>query len=1131
MKRPVLLLLLLTLSLSVSAAEPAPGLDWKEKPPAPKMALGFCRKAPTIDGKLAAGEWDQANCISSLQELKGKVGLSFPPTRVYLARDKEYLYFAFHCPKRSPRWYKAKSRFRDSPVYMDGNYVEFYLSPPGGKGHTPVYQFNINAYGAVADWLVIKEIGVNFPGYNPKLDLARSETSREWILEGRIKADKLDPNGLQSGQTWRTNWARSWPQRAWSLRPGFWIERRTMGYLALDDDAPALQWLDLSGLHDGKLNLPVAVRNQSGTKQSYVVSARVTGKTAEEVLTSVSETVELAAGERRQIKLTSDAAFGGRHGHVELTCRTAEGTTFYHQFLRFSPTYRGAAAKMREAHAKEAPMPQDLDLSVRYGQLHEALEVKADTWFLRRAGLKPAVVTVALAPAAAPLQPVAERTLTHFQKDMALTRIDLPENAPYGKYVVRAVAVNADGNSIGAAEATFKRLDLDDPEVNVKRRSRPGRIFDWIGNDIGKTEQVLPPWTPIRVGRKGEVSVWGRTHELAPSGLPAQVTSGGKPLLSGPIALVAKRDGKPVKLTPAKKTPAVDTNVHVSTARWQGSAAADGLTATLTAELDYDGFIKYRLKLDCQQPVPLDQLYLDIPIAADRAKFINLKTGLTTVPEGDGTVWESRSVVDNPIMGTLTPHVWVGDYAAGMAWIGDSTKGWYEQPHQSAITIGRDADAVHLRIHFVRGPVKVESTAMEFALLATPTKPLPVGWRGHPHEPEWNYRWFRGRYHIGEKKGKREHLSWDDPPPAHRTQGVNEARQSNRHGTLALPYTNPRFTVPHPMPWAITNASPVARILKNDWLEMPVGSSSKPVPSYIDWSIANMAYLIKLQGYAGFYVDEAYGGESPDVNLINGSGWFDRHGNLRGSYHSFQVREWFKRMYAVSHRYGRLGRGFILNHVSTFGMAPHVMSWSHAACFGEGMGVHEDDTTILDATTLQNLRFFSGKAWGFYGTYFGFYHVQYRWGKKDEAQKALCRQSVRRTYGTLMLHDMVPNDGWIACGWGPGPEIKRDFGISAADVEFIGYWYADRPVASNNDKVKASAFIRPGKSLIVVVNTDTAARQKAAVRIDAGKLGLTAAPAVLDPVTGKPVPLRRSSIAVDLAPRAVRYLLIRPAQK
>lgn len=236
-------LLLATIPQSLAhAADPAPALNWKEKPPHPHMTLGLADEPPVLDGRVAPGEWAQANGISSLQELRGEVGLSFPPTRVYLMRDETHLYFAFQCAKASPSWYEAKSRFRDSPVYLDGNYVEFYLSPPDEGEHTPVYQFNINAYGAVADWRVVKEIGVKHPGYNPELDLARSETSTRWTLEGRIRLDSLDPGGFRDGQTWRTNWARSWPQRAWALRPGFFVERRNMGGLHIDVLPRMLQW-------------------------------------------------------------------------------------------------------------------------------------------------------------------------------------------------------------------------------------------------------------------------------------------------------------------------------------------------------------------------------------------------------------------------------------------------------------------------------------------------------------------------------------------------------------------------------------------------------------------------------------------------------------------------------------------------------------------------------------------------------------------------------------------------------------------------------------------------------------------------------------------------------------------------
>jgi hypothetical protein len=1118
---------LLSLAGAAAAGEgEAPhGLDFKGRPPQPEMALPPCGRAPTIDGEFAAEEWADAACLSSLAQGGKANGLAWPATHVYLAYDAEYFYFAFRCPKRSPRWYRAKSRFRDSPVYLDRNYVEFYLSPPPRKGaHREVYQFNVNAYGAIADWRRIQAIGLTQTGYNPKIDLATAETDRLWTLEGRLRAEDLAAGGFRPDQTWLANVARSWPQRAWSFRPGFYIEPRNMGRLHLRPEAPVVQWLDLSSLHTGALNLKVRVKNLSKGEQTVRLSAKVTGESAADGLAAASAKVTLRPGEARDVVLHSDSRFVGRRGHVELACTGPRGErTWYHQVLRFGAAYADAVREA-DAAAKPAPFPAELGVDARYGQLAEAVEVKADVWFLRRAGRRPAAVTLRVLPAGAE-DPVAERTLSHFQKDMAIARIDLPDDAPYGPYRVQAQAADADGEPIATGEATFERLDLASDEVNRPRRVRGGRLLDWIGNTIGESPQVLPPWTPVRADGR-TVRVWGRTHRLGPAGLPEQIASGGADLLAGPIRLVAAAGGKDVLAAAEQKLEAA-TNLHASQATWESRLSGGGLSAVLRARLEYDGLIRYRLKLDCPQPVALDEMYLDIPIRGELAKIMNLHSGTAFLDDRQGLLWESRSACDNPLVGTLTPHVWIGDDFRGLAWIADHTRGWYERPHRSVLTLRRDGDTVHLRAHLVRGPAKVESTAMDFALLATPTKPPMRRWRDYPHGEHWQYHWFRGWFGMCVKEDGRQVCNWDDPTEAAVTEGVERAAAENRQDQLCLPYNNPNFTVPHPMPWAVDNASPVSKLLWEDWVTMPARGTVKPVASYRDWAVANMAYWMALQAYAGWYVDESYGGENFNVNTLNGSGWFDRHGNLRGSYQSLGVRDLFKRMYAVSHRLGRTGRGFILNHVSTFGMAPHVMSFARAGCFGEGMGVHEDTHSILDAVSLRNLRFYSGKAWGFFGTYFGFYHAR-NWGSKTPEARQLCRRSVANTYGVLMLHDMVPTEGWIAGGWGAMPEVKKRFGIAADDVAFVGYWYPDPPVASDAEAVKASTYLRPGKALVVAVNTDTRAAHAAALTLDPQKLGLTAGPIEAeDPDSGQGVPVKDGRIAVKLGPRRVAYFLLK----
>ena len=336
----VFLIWAMSTSLPGAESDAPDGLDWRGDPPRPLMSLPRCEVQPRIDGRFDKEEWQDGVAVSSLMVLGKADGLGFPPTTLYLARDAQHLYFAFRCLKEKPVWYDARHRFRDSEVYREGNYVEFYLSPPGERGHIPVYQFNMNSYGAIADWRKIPAIGLKERGFNARIELESSQSKREWYCEGRMKMDALSDDGFRDDQRWRANFARSWPQQAWSLRPGRFINRENLGFMHLRPEAPALRWEDMSELHARRLHLPVTIKNTSDAKQRYHLSARVTGKNYDDAVATVEETVELTPGEQKRVVLSHGNAPLPERGHVELTCQDAEkGTVYYHQFVRYTSFY------------------------------------------------------------------------------------------------------------------------------------------------------------------------------------------------------------------------------------------------------------------------------------------------------------------------------------------------------------------------------------------------------------------------------------------------------------------------------------------------------------------------------------------------------------------------------------------------------------------------------------------------------------------------------------------------------------------------------------------------------------------------------------------------------------------------
>ncbi len=1113
------------------AAGEIPGLDWREAPPVPSICVAPCAKAPDIEGPFKPEEWQDACAVNGLAVWSGGSILCVP-TVVYFTYDNGNAYIAYRCTKSKAGWWRAPNRFRDSEVYLANDYIEFFFSPDDPDRALVAYQFCVNAYGAIYDCRNIPAFGLKENGYNNRMDVKVEETATEIQFKIRVSAKELDKLGFQPGQKWLANFCRSWPQCGWSNRTGSFIDRPAMGLLSLDQEAPALQWLEVNDVLDGKLNVRAAIKNTDKEKRSFALAASVTGENADDRLADASQTVSLNPGERKELQLLSDKVFAGKRGHLELLCSGVEDKkVYYRQYVRFDNKQAGGAAKVAEALKADAPIPKEVAVAARYGQMAQAVEVCADIWYLRRLGQVPAKVAASVYPKNEPERVVARRELKHFQKDYAMCRLDLPPDAPFGTYVAKVEAVGADGSVSSSAQAEFNRLDLKDPSVNRPYIHRPGRILDWM-DASDPHPMVMPPWTNITIDQKRPaIGVSGRIIELEQSGLPSQISAGETKMLAAPARLAAISEGRELtlKTTPADpkaKPLAVTPNIYYSEAAWDGSLACDQFTVKVHGRIEFDGFIQYKLELACGKPVQFDSLVLDIPIAEELAWRLLLPDGPMPLPKQDGLLWESKSSVDNDLVGTLVPYLWIGNRNCGLTWGADHTRGWYEKPHESLITLSREPGMLHLKVEFVNGPAKVESTTFEFALMPTPAKPKPEGWRNYAMIPAWNYFWDCGWYaYMWEKpEGKGEYvMKWDDPTKEAMEKGRAAMLAQNGH-SLRLPYLNPQWTnSPHPCPWEVSDQSPMKALFDNDWANMPSRYGAyKPVASYRKWTGSLLTYYMKEWGIAGYYVDENYVAANFDINLLSGSGWFDRDGNLRGSYHVLDMREYIKQMYTISYQYGRTGRPFTLAHASSFGMSPFWTSFAGAVCFGEGgWGVRKIGESVLDAVPLENLQLYNGEAFGYIATFFGFYLPQ-----KDLTERM---KSFEETFGALTLHDIVPNDRECYRGGGSisvNEKVKLDFGIGAPDVEFIGYWYPDNPVESSLDKVKVSTFRRPNRSLLVVANTDLRNRQAASISVNGEKLGFHGGFRVSNAADGTEIKLTDGRVELAMEPREVRYLYV-----
>ena len=99
-------------------------------------------------------------------------------------------------------------------------------------------------------------------------------------------------------------------------------------------------------------------------------------------------------------------------------------------------------------------------------------------------------------------------------------------------------------------------------------------------------------------------------------------------------------------------------------------------------------------------------------------------------PAGEGRIWDSSRASKLEIIGTFYPYLWLGDGERGLCWFADTDRDWVLDDTTPTVDLTRQAGTLFLRVHFITRPaVLTRPHRIVFGLQATPTKPMPDGWR------------------------------------------------------------------------------------------------------------------------------------------------------------------------------------------------------------------------------------------------------------------------------------------------------------------------------------------------------------------------------------------------------------------
>ncbi|MBO4619159.1 MAG: hypothetical protein J5654_03530 [Victivallales bacterium] len=482
--------------------------------------------------------------------------------------------------------------------------------------------------------------------------------------------------------------------------------------------------------------------------------------------------------------------------------------------------------------------------------------------------------------------------------------------------------------------------------------------YPWLHNDIGKADRLITGFTPLK--RSGNtLSAVLKDLTLGDNGLPETVTANGGPVLARPVTVVAEANGTPLKWQYQAPVFTGETDTSITA---ESELECDALRIRAKIRMEQDGLLRYDWTLlPGKAPLPT-RLYVDIPIRADVATLYHaVGEGLRSnpagfVPQGQGLLFSSKAIPQKHFDSFL-PYLWVGSEFRGICYAADWDKGWCHSKERDGVELLREPDGtVVIRLNLLNSPKKLaKDNTITFALLASPVKPMPEGWRGWrdaftkkgtqlSRAMYSNFYWgcyytWAGRYPAFHDFGY-----WDKLFEAQRTGVIDNAyieswvnRLMDAYGTGETTWVNSKsrdearnYILMHTKGGFNTTAGlhgvensivygytcdgestarlPEYPVMRDEW-----GDGLLINDSYVDYAIFYLDKMLE-HGFKGIYNDNVFldGGNS----WATGGAWIDDAGAVHPSLGLWRCRE-FNRRQAVTMMERGLRPWITVHHTNT----------------------------------------------------------------------------------------------------------------------------------------------------------------------------------------------------------------------
>ena len=645
----------------------------------------------------------------------------------------------------------------------------------------------------------------------------------------------------------------------------------------------------------------------------------------------------------------------------------------------------------------------------------------------------------------------------------------------------------------------------------------------WLNSTIGHDDSLIPPpYTPVAYEPQGNFfRVLGRRIHMDGDGLPSQIESFGREILSRPIRFEITAGGKAL---PWSAEPTRLIRRSASTVELETRSRADGLDLTVRTATDFDGSQTVEIALRAKGTVQLDDAALVVPVRAEVASFL---TGLGYRANNCPDAWDWKWNPDYP-----NNNLWLGRIEAGLGlkmlprtelWAVQPNvfkrsfkeglfDSWHNEGNGGARVVRQQAPdgdgSVVVRIFTGAMALKAnEEKRWRFRLFVTPFKPL--------RDDHWNHRY-----------------TWD---------GASSKPGMIVHYHHGNPY-NPFINYPFIRAKEFKQEFARRQSLKqNATLYYTVGILSNHVPELLMFKSLGDEILASdtmVAGTGGVTINSA-GGGYPWLREHLGSGYapawlcqiskgqldtaVGTNGDSRLANYYVEGLNWLRKevgpvgLYFDGIGYGRETMLRVMRILSRDN--PDYIAVYHA---GDGFAnQYSSDRSSIVANALEHLPFFSQLMFGEFCDFSGppgYWATELSglpFGMDNQYHPAPAdRDWVFRE----MLFGGTSSSGWATYG-----SVIRDFWDrwGMMGTKMYGWWDDRNPVTTDRKDVLATAYVKEGKTLIALASW-SGEPVKVHLTFDWKRLGLDPQKArlVSYPLTfrGTTVPLHGKEVTIPLQP-------------